>query len=95
MCGFVAADDAQLLRRNLRIFSADFVSDARAPRAKQMQKWARAAGKLAILTSNIVRVCAACAVGSAPMMQNVFCFNSRISSADFASNAASATWSRT
>ena len=37
---------------------------------KQMQKCAGAAGKLAILTPTIVRVCAACAASSAPRMQN-------------------------
>ena len=38
LCDFVAADDAQSLRRNLRIFSADFASNARAPRAKTNAK---------------------------------------------------------
>ena len=71
VCGSVSADDAQFLRRNPCIFFAIFASNARAPRAKQTQNCAHAAGKHAILAQKIARVYAANVAWSPTMKKNV------------------------
>ena len=60
VCKVGVADDSKDLFRTSRMFAADFAPNARAPRAKQMQKCARLAGvhdeKHAILAQKLREV---------------------------------------